>query len=62
MYGTYSLLLDLGRVIIKNKDKIISVLHKGLSLGYKTKIRFGTHGFRNANKNEIKDIMKVMRS
>ena len=50
MYGTYSLLLDLGRVIIKNKDKIISVLDKGLSLGYKTKKGFGTHWFRNANK------------
>ena len=50
MYGTYSLFLDLGRVIIKNKDKIISVLDKGLSLGYKTKKGFGTHWFRNANK------------
>ena len=63
--GLYSFFfLTPGRAIIKDEDKIISRLNKGLSLGYKTKKvleRITGSGITRTN-NEKKDFAKVIRS
>ena len=61
--GTYLFFLTLGRAIIKDEDKIIAGLNKGLSLGLTKKVleRITGSGVTLTN-NEIKDIAKVIRS